>query len=225
MSKNIIRVMKNKDNPYLMLNTTSLKDSSISWKAKGLHAYLLSLPDDWKIYINELKDHATDGRESTTSAIKELINSRYIVRNQLKNENGRFEGYEYLIYEIPLEQDDSPENVKPVNGYGDNGEPDTTNYLSKLNIDSNNQSVSQPEPTDELTDIIKPYTPELRVFFLKVILSLPEQYKCLITMSIIDYALYKYRTMLEQKPIKNHDEYFRKCLISSIEEEGLRNFE
>ena len=52
----IIRVIKDKSNPYVMLNKTCLRDEKLSWKAKGLHSYLLSLPDDWQIYIEDLNN-------------------------------------------------------------------------------------------------------------------------------------------------------------------------
>lgn len=135
----MIRVVKNKDNPYLMLNKTAINDNKISWKAKGLHAYLLSLPDDWKIYVNELQNHASDGRESTANTIKELIKHGYIIREEIRNELGQFKGYEYQVLENPLDVDSitlSTENGKPVigkpeNGLSENGKPVTTNYLSK----------------------------------------------------------------------------------------------
>ncbi|MCU5830256.1 replication protein, partial [Clostridioides difficile] len=48
----IIRVSKDKDNPYVVLNKTCLEDVKLSWQAKGLHSYLISKPDHWKIYVN-----------------------------------------------------------------------------------------------------------------------------------------------------------------------------
>jgi len=48
LSKNIIRVEKNKN--YSVVNNTVLRDTKISWKAKGIMAYMLSKPDDWTFY-------------------------------------------------------------------------------------------------------------------------------------------------------------------------------
>ena len=226
MSKTIMRVEKNKENPYLMLNKTSLNDKKLSWKAKGLHAYLMSLPDDWKIYIEELMTHAKDARDSTRTAVNELIDAGYIKRTDIKDERGRFCGKEYIVYETPLEKDASPENGKPVNGNANIGKPPATNKELKLsnNIKLNNQSVSQ-EPTDELTETIKLYTPELQIFLFRVISTMLESHRKLLRREIIDDALLKYREQLERKRITNHEEYFVKCLITSIEEYGLRDFE
>jgi hypothetical protein len=82
-----------RETPFVQIDKRALQDESLSWKAKGLLAYLLSLPDDWQIYINELKNHATDGRDSTATALKELISAGYITRNYAEREEGKFTGY------------------------------------------------------------------------------------------------------------------------------------
>ena len=67
-----------RNTPFVQIDKNALQDERLSWKAKGLLAYLLSLPDDWQIYINELKNHAKDGRDSTRTAMNELIKFGYI---------------------------------------------------------------------------------------------------------------------------------------------------
>ena len=39
---------KKRDNPYLTIDKTALNDKRLTWQAKGLHAYLMGLPDDWR---------------------------------------------------------------------------------------------------------------------------------------------------------------------------------
>lgn len=94
-----IRHTKQRD--YTVMDNTFLKDEKLSWKAKGLFAYILSLPEDWKIYISELQTHATDGETSVRSAIKELTELGYIKQNRLKDEQGRWAAYAYEIIEKP----------------------------------------------------------------------------------------------------------------------------
>ena len=91
------------DNKYTVIDNKALQDNSISWKAKGVLSYLLSLPDDWKIYLEELTEHTTDGITATRSAVQELIKAGYITRNQLKDDKGRFDSYEYVIHETKKE--------------------------------------------------------------------------------------------------------------------------
>ena len=68
----ILRVSKNKDNPYVMIDKRSISDDRLSWKAKGILAYCLSMPDDWIFYKNELVSSHANGRESVASILKRL---------------------------------------------------------------------------------------------------------------------------------------------------------
>ena len=99
MSK--ITIQKKTGN-FTILDNTGLRDPNISWKAKGLLAYLLHLPDDWQVYLSDLQNRSTDGRDSTNSAIKELEKNGYIEKTKNRDEkSGRFTGYNYIIYEMP----------------------------------------------------------------------------------------------------------------------------
>ena len=119
--QSIYRVEKNKDRPYVMLNKQFLNDERLTWKAKGILAYLLSLPDDWKIYEEEVGEHSRDGIDSLRTAIKELISSGYISRETLRNEKGQMQGYSYCVYEVPTE------TGKPKNGKSNTTNKDITN--------------------------------------------------------------------------------------------------
>jgi predicted transcriptional regulator len=123
----IIRVKKNKENPYVMMNKHGLTNPNLSWKAKGILAYLLSLPDDWQIYETELVKHAKDGRDSLKKGLQELIDAGYIYRERIRNEKGQLKGYDYLVYEVPNQSGFS--NV----GFSNVGESATTNMYSTDN--------------------------------------------------------------------------------------------
>jgi len=98
----IIRTPKNRDNPYVQINKFALGDGNLSWKAKGLLAYLLSLPDNWEVHPREIARHASNGEKSTYSGIRELIKFGYLERVQAKGENNRFLVVEYVIHEFPI---------------------------------------------------------------------------------------------------------------------------
>lgn len=117
----IYRVVKDKENPYVMVNKSFVNDKSLSWKAKGILLYLLSKPDDWKIYESDIIKNSSDGRDSVRSGIKELIEAGYIERTLRQDVKGRLMGYEYCVYEV------STVDGKTDNGLSDNGKPDTTN--------------------------------------------------------------------------------------------------
>lgn len=94
-------IRHSKERDYTILDNTFLKDNELSWKAKGLFAYILSLPEDWKIYMSDLQNRATDGETSLRSAIKELTARGYIKQTRLKDEQGRWASYAYEIIEKP----------------------------------------------------------------------------------------------------------------------------
>jgi hypothetical protein len=123
-----IRSEKSKANPYVMVNKQFVSNSNLSWKAKGILLYLLSLPDDWCINEQELQRHSTDGRDSLSSGVRELIKEGYIERKKTRSANGKFDNWEYIVSE------ESTENGKSDCGKTEYGEPTTTNN-KLLNID------------------------------------------------------------------------------------------
>lgn len=120
-------IRHSKERNYTVLDNTFLKDPELSWKAKGVFAYILSLPEDWKIYLTELQTHAIDGETSLRSAIKELSEKGYIRQTRVKDEKGRWQSYAYEIIE------------KPLVGNRDVGIPDVVNH-ALLNTKDNKYS-------------------------------------------------------------------------------------
>lgn len=132
---------KKRVNPFVQIDKNMLSDKNISWKAKGILAYLLSKPDDWVTYAKDIEKQSTDGRDSVANGINELIGAGYMVRKRVR-EKGRFKGYEYSVYEYP-ESIANTENGFPVNGETgngktENGKPATTNNDLSNNDFSNN---------------------------------------------------------------------------------------
>ena len=132
-NQTMIRVVKDKENPYVMLNKQFLQDENLSWKSKGILAYLLSLPDDWQIYETELEKHSTDGLSSLRSGLKELMKNGYVNRIQNRNGKGQFVSYEYQVHEV------STEMRKTDSGQSYNGKSHTTNNNSTNKKGTNNE--------------------------------------------------------------------------------------
>ena len=97
----IIRTPKNRDNPYAQINKFLLGNPELSWQAKGLLAYLLTLPDDWKVYPRELVKHAKNGRDALYRILRELIDRGYLLRTQQRNEDNQFRQVTYTVLEYP----------------------------------------------------------------------------------------------------------------------------
>ncbi|MGH0943288.1 DnaD domain-containing protein [Bacillus mycoides] len=91
----------NKDKNYTTINNTGLKDKRLSWKAKGILAYILTLPDDWVFYMEEVTKHSKDGIASLKAGMKELKECGYVKRFPIKGEDGKIHKWEMIIYEVP----------------------------------------------------------------------------------------------------------------------------
>lgn len=75
---------KKTKNNFVILDKTVLYDDKLSLKAKGLHSYLMSLPDEWDIYARELVHRSLDGKLSIATAMKELEDAGYVYKYQVK---------------------------------------------------------------------------------------------------------------------------------------------
>ena len=95
----VFRVEKKKD--YTCMSNHSLRNNNLSLKAKGLHALMLSLPDDWDYTLVGLKHICKESIGSINGAVQELEKEGYIVRYQDRDAKGRLTSYAYTIYEEP----------------------------------------------------------------------------------------------------------------------------
>ncbi|QIW22438.1 DnaD domain protein [Bacillus thuringiensis] len=111
----IFRVKK--DANYSVIHNTPLRDENLSWRAKGLLAYMLSLPDDWTFHANELSQHAKDSEKITASIIKELKAAGYLKRYPVQNpETGKISHWETVVYEVPTIDTENHSMEKPPSG-------------------------------------------------------------------------------------------------------------
>jgi hypothetical protein len=137
-------------------------------KAKGLLAQIYSLPDDWEYSVKGLTLLFSDGKDAVNNALQELIDHGYIIRTQRINKSGKFDGYEYDIYETPqTEKAEKPitENPSTDNPITDNLPQLNTNILNTkvsntkvLNIDK------ESKPKKEISRFIPPSLDEVRAY-------------------------------------------------------------
>lgn len=83
---------------FTIVDNEYLNDKNLSFKAKGILTYFLSLPGDWVIYFEEIITHSTDGIRSFRSGVDELIKEGYIKRYPVR-ENGVIVRWETEIFE------------------------------------------------------------------------------------------------------------------------------
>lgn len=179
-------IRANKDRDFSVINNTVLKDTRLSWKAKGLMAYLLMLPEDWEIYLTEVEKHSTDGRDSLRTAINELKQYGYL-ETETKKENGKFAGVSYKIIEKPKgpqtgkPQTEIPYTEKPQAENPQLLNTEFTKYEFKQNTELNSSAKAGTETVKQKSD------------FQIVMDSYFQNYK----------NLYEQKAVLTEKPIVN----------------------
>jgi len=109
-------------NNYTKVSNQVLEDATLSLKAKGLFAYLVKLPEGWKIRIGEIAKHHKDGYDSVQSALNELRSAGYLERLGRSRDKGKVGDWEYRI-NAGL----APDRGKPVQENPVQVEPDKEN--------------------------------------------------------------------------------------------------
>ena len=69
-----------------MIHNEFIRRKDLSWKAKGILTYILTLPDDWNINLNEIMRHATEGEKAFRTGWKELTETGYVTRYPVRDE-------------------------------------------------------------------------------------------------------------------------------------------
>lgn len=70
------------DRDYTVIANDALRDERLSWKARGLLAYLLTKPDDWTVMQAELEAAGPDGRSAVRAGLAELERHGYLERER-----------------------------------------------------------------------------------------------------------------------------------------------
>ena len=104
----VLKIEKNQN--YTVMSNHHLRDRNLSYKAKGLLLFMLSLPDDWDYSLAGLCSISKESRDGIRSILKELQEHHYVEIEKVRGNKGYFE-YNYLIYEIPhFEEHEHDEN-------------------------------------------------------------------------------------------------------------------
>lgn len=109
----VFRVQKNAN--YTTMSNYHLRDSTISFKAKGILSMFLSLPSDWNYSVRGIAAISKEGIDGVLSGLRELEAAGYLERHRLRNEHGRLGDSEYVIYETPKQlMKSSPDTANPA---------------------------------------------------------------------------------------------------------------
>jgi hypothetical protein len=96
----IVRGARQRTN-FTILPNGILNDQRLSWRARGLLAYLLSKPDNWRTTIAHLTKQGTEGRDAVTRAMTELEHTGYLVRRRWQDKHGHWH-HDILVHDEPV---------------------------------------------------------------------------------------------------------------------------
>ena len=204
----------NKTSNYTVMSNLHLRDKTISLKAKGLLSFMLSLPDTWDYSMYGLCKINKENIKAIRSTLQELEEHKYLKRERIQNEKGRFE-YNYFIHEEP---------------YDHSLHTDKGNAQEEIQINTN--KTSKKEIIDKVDKTWNPITLELvRRNYLtedhlelykydNLIEEMLEQYDYRDVMMATNYVIQKWKENQgldeNDNPITNQYGYFKSALQSNL---------
>lgn len=127
---------------FTILDNAVIRNPDLSFKARGILAYLLSLPDGWRIDRDQLARQSTDGQTSIRSGLAELEQARYIRRVKRQDNAGRWSTLT-IVYDTPQPVDNPVDNgvdnllitEPPAVDYPPSGNPPSLEVLKNNDVD------------------------------------------------------------------------------------------
>ena len=147
-------------NRYGTIPNDLLNSIHISFKAKGMYAYIQSKPDNWEFSAERISKQVKEGLPSVISALKELENFGYLARNRYQNNKG-FWVVDYLLYEIPIEENliiGKPNEENPNIGKQSNNSNIDYSKQEDNNYTNNKERVVK----ESFSEMLSPHLHELK---------------------------------------------------------------
>ena len=121
---------------YVTLDKQAMEDKRLSFRAVGLHAYLMGRPPTWQVRIDQLVNVHTEGQDAVDKALKELRDNGYAKSFCCRDPRGRVVRWMWVVFETlqlaerwknPFEGTENPEPEKPILDFQRNN-PETENH-------------------------------------------------------------------------------------------------
>jgi len=105
------------DYNYSTIPVKILNDSKLSATAKGILAFLLSLPKNHNINKKDLTTYFKEGYYALNKAFEELVKHRIVHKIEVRDKKGHFKGFEYVVHEFPKKRFGDQKKVLPSRNY------------------------------------------------------------------------------------------------------------
>jgi hypothetical protein len=124
-----------------------LNNPDISFKAKGLYAYLNSKPDNWDFSVESIAAQVKEGIDSVRGGVHELEKSGYLKRIKYQNEKGYWE-IDYMLFESPVQD----ESYLGKSNEGEHPKQHKKEYTKKDYTNNNTGGDLNSSPINKVTD-------------------------------------------------------------------------
>lgn len=104
------KLIKRDRGNYTNVSNIVVRDSRLSWKARGIFLYLWSQANEWQFYVSEIATHAPDGERSLRTGLKELEQFGYLERTHRHSDTGDFDGMDWILSDMPEEDQHHVQN-------------------------------------------------------------------------------------------------------------------
>jgi hypothetical protein len=99
MGCNILRIRRTKG--FTTIPDDAVRDHELSFKARGLLAYLLSMPDGWSHDgARGIAEHTKEGRDAILTGLQELEDAGYLRRPRQRDDRGQW-STEWILTDQP----------------------------------------------------------------------------------------------------------------------------
>ena len=129
--------IKRKGN-FTTVTNKFIRNTEISFKAKGIFAYMASFSDEWNFTIKSMATQSKDGYDSIKTAIQELKDLGYIEYEKFSDGTGT-----YTLYDEP--KTENPKMDNPIKG--------KSTPIKKKQLTKNNNTKKESEYVDFLNQL------------------------------------------------------------------------
>lgn len=147
------KITKVKHRDFTIIDNNFLRDERLSFKAKGLFMYMWSQSNDWNFYVNELSNHAKDGRNAVMTGLEELENYGYLKRKRVRNAQGQLKETEYVLSETPTLEKPTLENQTLTSTNNNKNKQNNNSSTARDSLDNSTKDIESRQNAFELYQI------------------------------------------------------------------------